>query len=501
VTIDIETYGSPGWWLWRLTEEHRRRQPRLHALWERYSGNPPMPKGAENAKEAYQAFQKLARSNYAELATHAVVERMNLLGFRTSEDQTLAGITDPDAEEIWLANEMPLQVSDVHTYMAVMGEGYTITGPPDPEFDGDGAAPIITAEDPREVITAHDPARPARVLAGIKVTHDDATNRDRVYVYLPGQGRTGRATVWIAQRRAGGSAIVAGRGMRFSPQGWEWVGEPTELPTRECPVTRYQARDGVGVFERHTDLLDRINHMILQRMVIATMQAFRQRVVKGVPLQYPAGHPKAGQDIDYDEILTADPGAVWLLPATADLWESGQVDLTPILSSVKDDVRDFAALTRTPMSYFVPDAANGSAEGASTMREGLVFRVEDFDTRAGVGHARTMSLGLAYAGKPAARVSPLWAPAERFSLAQRYDAAVKAVTAGVPWRTRMISVLQYTPAEVERMESERMTDELLAPTAAAPVTPAAPAQPTTPAPADAGTGTPATNGAPANGTR
>jgi hypothetical protein len=59
-------------------------------------------------------------------------------------------------------------------------------------------------------------------------------------------------------------------------------------------------------------------------------------------------------------------------------------------------------------------------------------------------------------------VLPLWAPAERFSLSQRYDAAQKAVQAGVPWRTRMLSILQFSPAEVARMEVERMQEQLLA---------------------------------------
>lgn len=477
MTIDIDQFGSPGWFLWRLAEEQRRRTPRLHALWERYNGNPPLPEGAENARESFSRFQKKARTNYAALSTGAPIERMGLLGFRTDQAQADTGTTDPQAGAIWAENEMQIEVGDIHEYMGVMGVGYAITGPPDDDVDPE--MPFITAEDPRDVITAHDKARPSRVLAGLKITHDEETDRDRAYVYLPGKGGA-NAQLWIAQRDSGGTMIRDGHGLRISPRGWSWVGDPQEFDGPDCPVTRYQLRHGVGDFENHVDLLDRINHMILQRMVIATMQAFRQRAVKGVPLK----DPQTGQDIDYNDILTADPGAVWLLPATAELWESGQVDLTPILASVKDDVRDYAALTRTPMSYFVPDAANGSAEGASLTREGLTFKTEDWITRASAGHSRVMRLALRYAGldTQARMVSPIWAPVERFSLAQRYDAGLKASQQGVPWRTRMISILQYTPADVERMETERLQDLLMMPAAPAPTDPAAGAG--SPAPAN-----------------
>jgi hypothetical protein len=57
----------------------------------------------------------------------------------------------------------------------------------------------------------------------------------------------------------------------------------------------------------------------------------------------------------------------------------------------------------------------------------------------------------------------IWAPPERFSLAERYDAASKAQAAGVPWRTVMSDVLQYSPQQVTRMEAERVGDALLLP--------------------------------------
>lgn len=450
---DVDESQSPGWWFRKLATEQRNRRKRLDTLWKRYEGDPPLPEGAKSAKAAFQAFQKKARTNYAELIAGAVQERMVPVGFRTAAGGDKNG--DKVARRIWAANEMDVEAADIHEFMTVLGDGYAIVGPPE---EGE-ELPVITAEDPRQVITAHDPARQSRVLAGLKMYWDADTSEDLAFVYLPGRPR---AQVRVARRPAKRSAL--GPLFRFSASSWSWDNDASfELPIPNVPVVRFRNRRGVGEFEPHVDLLDRINHMILQRMMIATLQAFRQRAVKGVPTH----DPKTGKEIDYADIFTADPAALWLLPATAELWESGQVDLTPILASVRDDAKDLATVSRTPFSYFSPDAANGSAEGASLQKEGLVFKVEDRLVRAGVGHTRTMSLSFQYLGDTvrADRLSieTLWRPVERFSLSERYDAAVKAKAAGVPWRAIMTDILGFTPEQVARMETERADDILLAP--------------------------------------
>lgn len=446
---NVDVPRSPGWWFRRLATEQRNRRKRLDELWKRYEGDPPLPEGAKSAKAAFQAFQRKARTNYAELIASAVQERMVPVGFRTAAGGDENG--DQVARRIWAANEMDVEAADIHEFMTVLADGYAIVGPP----EQDGELPVITAEDPRQVITAHDPVRQSRVLAGLKLYWDAERSEDVAYVYLPGYVR-------VARRPAKSSTL--GPLFRFSASAWSWDDDASfALPISDVPVVRFRNRRGVGEFEPHVDLLDRINHMILQRMVIATLQAFKQRAVKGVPKV----DPKTGQEIDYTDIFTADPAAMWLLPATAELWESGQVDLSPILASVRDDAKDLATVSRTPFSYFNPDAANGSAEGASLQREGLVFKTEDRLVRAGASHRKVMSLAFQYLGDTV-RADPLgietlWRPVERFSLGERYDAAVKAKAAGVPWRSVMTDILQFTPDQVARMEAERADDILLAP--------------------------------------
>jgi hypothetical protein len=136
------------------------------------------------------------------------------------------------------------------------------------------------------------------------------------------------------------------------------------------------------------------------------------------------------------------------------MWESAQADLNGILQAVRHDVQDFAATTKTPLFYLTPDAANGSAEGASLAREGLVFKVRDRCRQAGEAWEQVMTLAFAAEGNQRASTRPdfevIWAPPESFSLAERFDAASKAGAIGVPWAERM-RILGYSPQEIDRL--------------------------------------------------
>jgi hypothetical protein len=66
-----------------------------------------------------------------------------------------------------------------------------------------------------------------------------------------------------------------------------------------------------------------------------------------------------------------------------------------------------------------------------------------------------------------ADIDVLWRPAERYSLTERTMAATQALAAGVPWATRMTTIMQYSPQDLVRMEIERADDAVLAPATAA----------------------------------
>lgn len=488
--IDTSVPQSPGWWMKHLQNVLVLRATRLELLDLYFRGEPPMPPELKGgAHEYFRSFMRRSRTNFAELVVEAVRERMVVTGFRTAAAGDDMG--DSAAWDIWKANGLPVESTEIHESMLALGDAYAIVG-----LDADGK-PIITGEDPRQVATAHDPAQPQNILAGFKMFHDDINHLDLAYLYLPGRvltaGRERKAA-------AGSTASVS-----FSPTSWDWLDPSFEKVTdidsddliavqslpeaakNIVPVVRFANKRFRGEFEGHMDLLERINHTILQRLVISAFQAFKQRAILG---DLPDTDPETGAQIDYDKLFSSDPGAFWRLPSGTSVWESGSGDLTAILSSVGDDVQHLAAVTRTPMHYLTPGETAQSAEGASLQREGLVFKTEDRIARASVSHARAMSMAFLFQGDTQranlTSLEPLWAPVERYGLAEKASASAQAVA--LPWETNMEQVWQLTPEQLARARTQRQDDQILAVQQAALIAatapkPAAP-EPAPPAPAE-----------------
>ena len=366
------------------------RLKRLKTLDDWYQGDPDLPGVPAAARAAVREFHEHSCTNWALLIAEAVRERQRVRGIRTSADDDATG--DGAAWTLWTRMRMPLVSADVHRLKARFGQAFALVSPPSPDEPG---VPVVTAEDPRWCVAEVDPARPWRPRVGLKMLHDPGRGQTRAYLYRPG-----RVDVAYVNTRSKDAA-------RFSATTWDWDEDATmafDDPTL-MPLVPFEALDGKGEYEQHLKLLRRIDFMVLQQLTIAVLQAFKQRAVKGVPKK-----DDHGNLIDYNDIFTADPGALWLLPATAEMWESGQADLSGILTAVRDYIRHLAAVSRTPMHMLDPSGENQSAEGAALSREGLVFKVEDRNSRDQLGWAQVVSTASRWLGTPVEDVSIIWAP-------------------------------------------------------------------------------------------
>lgn len=455
---------SPGWYLKTLLNKlgDKQRRGRLQLLDDHRRGKAPLPRGAENAREAFEAFCRLARSNFAELIVSAIAERMRPVGFRTTGDADVTG--DPQIGSLWKRAGLSVISGDVHHAMLALSESYVIVGEVDDEID----SAVVTYEDPTLMIGMPDPWRPRRLVAAVKVKHDEADDVDRVYLYLDGSvlGPGRPAQILVASRRARGQM---GPVHGFDAREWSWDEKRSGVLAHDrIPVVQFRNKDQLGEYEPHLDLIDRINHQILQRMTVAVMQAFRQRAVKGLPLRYPSDFPDpalAGKDIDYSGVFASDPAAIWQLPDTAEMWESGTVDLRPLVEGVAADVQHLASVTRTPLHLMMPAGDNQSAEGANLQREGLTFKAKDRINRTSDRWTQVVGLMLLQAGvtdrQALARMETIWASPELLSLAERADAASKAKD-DIPVRSRLTHIWQFSPDVVDQMMAERADEILLA---------------------------------------
>jgi hypothetical protein len=411
-----------------------KKQARLTLLERYYDGDAPLPEGAEGQSRAYRRFQRKSRLNLAQLSVSAVRERMRVSGFRTGIADDENG--DDVARRLWKASNLSVKSADLHNLFLKFGEAYAIVG-----FPAGREYPLVTVEDPRQVHAMVSPEDPTVVLSAIKVFTQGS--RHMAYFYY--------ANEVLVYSKASDENI-------FDVQGWA-LENSMPNPLGEVPVVYFENADGRGEYEAFIDIIDRVNHMILQRLVIATTQAFKQKWISG---DFPT-HDADGNEIDYNGLFESSPGSMWVLPPEANLGELDQSSIQDIILAVRADIQDFAAVTRTPMHYLSPDGSNQSAEGASLSREGLVFKTEDRIARVSSGWSKVMNLMFRWIGDEERAslldLEPMWHSPERHSLAERADANSKFQD--VPFRSRMKLVGQFTPAEVAEMEIEQAGDLLL----------------------------------------
>ena len=469
---DTEVQGSPAWWLnflgRRFDERdrtydlhdrlspllqpvpYRTRRQRLNLLWSYYIGQPPLPKVAEDYTTTFREVLRKGRATYAPMAITPMLDRMQLNGVRTGIDQTPDG--DDVARRIMEYSNFAAAIKDALTYLFVMSESYLMVVPAAP--GAPDQTPLVTAEDPRTCIGQQDPLNPNQLRAALKIGYDPVISREIVWLFIDGKR-------YQASREAtqflGGSIVAAG---------FEWDGLPVSMPELAgigaVPIVQLMNARGMGEYEPHLDLLDRINDTILQRIVLTWYQSFRQRAVIGDLEGDEDDQDSPVEQIDWNDMFRADPGALWRVPKDTTFWESNQADLTPIITAIRDDVKEFAAVTATPLHLITPDAANQSAEGASLMREGLVYKVKDRRARLNPRLVEVFKIAFAFAGEPqrAKDIELLWGSIESFSLGERTNAIQQ--TRGVLSRERqMIDILEMTGDQAQLNLQELLQDQIL----------------------------------------
>ena len=462
MAVDASEPYSDGWWLnrlavalwnrrvgrygpitWTSTMFNRMKaRPPLDLLDAHFRGDAPLPVVAAGWADHFREIIRLGQLNVAELVVVAKANRMSLQDFRTAAADDQVG--DQVAREIMRYNAMATLSRDVHEDMLCFGDGYAIVAPP----KAGQKYGRVSAESPMQVITACDPAT-EETLAGLKMFRDEWDSTDFAYLYMPGR---------VEVFRNSGASVMTQAGYQAT-NGWEHDDQlsGSSFPG-EVAVVRFRNRQGVGEFERHLGTLDRINDQVLNMLVIGKVQAFRQRALVNAPAE-----DDEGNDIDYSDSFVAAPGSLWQLPEGAEFWESNPTDLSPIRMAIKDDLEHIAAITSTPLNTITPDAAGGSAEGATLMREEHVYAVEDRRARAAQGWAKVMSLcflGIHDTERAdVTQIEPLWGPVERYTLIDRSTSAA-SLKGILPAEAIFTDILGYPPAEVPELQKMRAADTI-----------------------------------------
>lgn len=454
--------GSPAWWFDKLMSQFEARGPRrwspdaevdprdndtrrdrLERLWAYYTGRAPLPEVAAGYTEVFRAVMRKARSNYAGMATAAMGNRMGFNGISTGVDSTGG---DDLANEIVEVSNLDAEMQDLFAYLFVMSESYGMVVAPK---QGSKTAPMIKALDPRNCVGDPNPENPQVLRAFMVRSFDAMFGEEHATLFLPGKAY-----------RARKPANPFG-GVSFKK--WEWDGEPEDIKGIDelggIPAVRLDNKDGQGEFEPHLDLLDRINDTTLQRIIITWYQSYKQRAVEG-DLEGDDDEPMTLEE--FRDVFRSDPGALWKVPAGVKFWESTQADLTPIINSKRDDVREFAAVTFTPLHLISPDSANQSAEGASLIREGINHKIKDRRARVAPKIKMLFRMAFAFAGdkERGDRIRIDWGALENNSLADK-GSATSQVRGVLSLRRILIDIWGYKPLEAEEIITELAAEQIL----------------------------------------
>jgi hypothetical protein len=456
---ELATVGSPDWWLLALGRRLEAERHDLERLNAYDCGDHPLPSGHRRARETWKKFQRQSRTNFTGLVTESVLDRLQVTGFRMGGQADLAA--DLDAQLVWQDNFLDADAAIVMRDALVMRRSYVVVGPDD---DNDSASGVlITGEDPRQMIHASEPDNRRELRAVLKTWCDEYTAEMHAVVYLPDT-----VTYYVGRASSGGALWLPTQWSLDVDEGDN--GQAVNPLAPLVPVVPFvnrpeKRRSGFGEFEDVTDVQDRINQEVLDRLVTGATQAFRQRWATGSEIK---GQFDPGSDLIW-----------WVEDDKAKFGDFTSADLRQFIDAVRADVEHLASVTRTPPYYLLGEMANLSGDALTAAEAGLVAKARRRMAQFGESWEAVLALAFKLKGrKVAVDAETIWADPERRNEAASADAAVKKDSIKVPWR-QLMEDLGYSPQQIDRMEALKAADAikmaLMAPPPAPPVPPLPPA--------------------------
>lgn len=422
--------GKPEWWRDRLYRKITARRPYILFMDDYYSGNHPLPWLPTQAREEFRRILAMTRSNYMGLVCDAQVERMAVQGFRIGDNPE----ADKDTWRIFQANNMDSDLDQGFLEASKCGYAYLMVGP-NPK---DTSTPKMSVEHPLQAIVESEPGDRRTRAAGLKTWVDDWTGEVVARLYLPKTVFGWRGKLSAANNKPN----------------WRIDGEPYPNPLGEVPITELLNNPqllGGGRSELYdlTDIQDRVNKTIADRLMSQDWGAFPQKWATGYPEKTVDGQPNT-IDIGRDRMVTSD-----VKETKFGQWEAAPLD--PYSAGKREDVKDIASRSRTPSQYLLGEMSNVNGETLKASESGLVSKVRQRfrGHEDGIEDAARMARRLAgIAGTTDASMETIWRNPQYRSEGEVTDAAIKRFQAGVATLRQTREDCGYSAAEIVRMEAE-----------------------------------------------
>lgn len=426
----MPTANIPAWWRDRLYKKIVARRAYVDLMDDYYSGRHPLPWLPSGAREEFRRILTMTRSNYMGLVCDAQVERMTVEGFRIGDTAE----ADKETWRIFQANNMDSDLDQGLLEASKCGFAYLMVGP-NPK---DTKTPRMSVEHPLQTIVECSPGDRRDRAAALKTWLDDWTGDVVCRLYLP-------------------DLVFGWRGKISASNGaprWKPDGDVKKNPVGEVPITELLNNPqllGGGRSELYdlTDIQDRINKTIADRLMSQDFGAFPQKWATGYPEEKPNGEPNQ-IDIGRDRMVTSD-----VKETKFGQWDAAPLD--PYSGGKREDVKDIASRSRTPAQYLLGELSNVNGSTLQASESGLVSKV----TQRFRGHEDGIEDGVRMARKLAGIAGPndqmmetIWRNPMYRTEGEVTDAAIKRYQSGVATLRQTRVDCGYSAATIALMEAE-----------------------------------------------
>lgn len=432
---------SPMWWMSRLYKKLVDRRDMIDFFSDYYSGEHPLPWLAPQARDEFRRILKMTRSNYMGLVCDATAERLAVEGFRFGADST----ADEDTWRLWQANNLDADSDMAWLEALISGFAYFHVAP----NQSDPATPHIWVEHATQAIVEHVPGTNRRQrAASLKVWDDDWTGEihatlqlpDRIYKFRATKPRSGNAPknpAWSEREVTGEQP----NGQRVNPLG---VVSMIEVPNNPRLLT-----GGTSELWDLTDIQDRINKTIADRLMTQDYGAFPQKWASAWPDEDEDGKPNR-IDVGRNRMVTTE-----VAETKFGQWDAAPLD--PYSSAKREDVKDIASRSRTPAQYLLGELNNVNGSTLQAAESGLVSKVKQRMRPFSEAAEETMRLARRAAGLSSpsdASMETLWADPQYRTEGERTDAIVKRFQARISSLRQAREDYGYSAEQIKRLEEE-----------------------------------------------
>ena len=419
-----------------------------------YEGDQKIKFGTDKFHETFgDAFEGF-RDNWCGVVVDAVLDKLELLGFKTGNDSTLNNLWT-----VFRANNIDEIQEEAHQGTLVEGRGAVVVWPDEQigaRIDWNPAQLVrvrYSDDDPRLPVFAVK-----RWFTPSGQTRVNVYTDRFVYKYYDSSGATSADA-----SKHGVLALVPESGPSFGLQRRETAGEPWPLPHNMgvVPVVEFINRKGSEI----KDVIpqqDAINYLLMAAMGAGEFGALPPRVIFTG-----ANSPSDGWNVG--------PGTIWKIPPIFDadgkaipssIDEFRSSDLDQYRNLVDAFLMHTALTSKTPVRYFFQSDRGGrgdapSGESLLVEDQPLIDKVERRQTRYGNSWYRVADLVLkATSGSQASL--PIgemrWKDPRAQYRGALLDEATKMIAVGMPFRF-VIKTLGLTPEEIIEVEKLKAEED------------------------------------------